>query len=76
MPTARLFGKDGAGGGCELVITAQFKANIEVDGESACIPVFVQHKSTQPCLLGMNALPALGFLLLQANGEPLISKIM
>ena len=74
MPTARLFGKDGAGGGCELVITAQFKANIEVDGESACIPVFVQPESTQPCLLGMNALPALGFSLLRANGEPLISK--
>ena len=73
-PTARLFGKDGEGGGCELVITAQVPVTVEADGESTWIPVFVQPDSKQQCLLGMNALPALGLTMLRANGEPLIVK--
>jgi hypothetical protein len=37
LPMARLFGKDGAGGGWELIITAQTNLVFEADGESACI---------------------------------------
>lgn len=73
-PTVRLYGKDGPGGGHELVVTAQLQTTIEADGESVCVPVFVQPQSEQPCLLGMNALPALGLTLTHANGEPLIVK--
>ena len=74
LPTARLFGKDGSGGGRELVITAQLTTTIAADGESVSVPVFIQPNSKQRCLLGMNALPALGFTMLRANGEPLITK--
>ena len=74
LPTVRLFGKDGAGGGRELVITAQFNTMVEADGESVSVLVFVQPDSRQPCLLGMNVLPALGFSMFRANGEPLITK--
>ena len=37
------------------------------------VPVlfFIQPDSTQPCLLGMNALPALGLSFLNAKGKPL-----
>lgn len=56
------------------MITAQVQVTIEADGESACIPVFVQPDSKQLCLLGMNALPALGLTMLRANGEPLTVK--
>lgn len=42
------------------MITAQVQVTIEADGESACIPVFVQPDSKQLCLLG--------------NGEPLTVK--
>ena len=73
-PTARLFGKDGKGGGRELTITAQLQVKVEVDGESVCVPVFVQPQSEQDCLLGMNVLPALGLAITRANGESLISK--
>lgn len=59
-PTVRLFGKDGKGGGRVLIITAQLRVNIEADGESTCVPVFIQPQSEQKCLLGMNVLPALG----------------
>jgi len=34
--TVRLFGKEGAGDGRELVITAQLQASIEADSESTC----------------------------------------
>lgn len=44
-PTAHLFGKDGAGSGHELTITAQLQLKIEADGESAFVPVFVQPQS-------------------------------
>ena len=73
-PTARLFGKDGKGGGRELTITAQLQVKVEADGESVCVPVFVQPQSEQDCLLGMNVLPALGLAITRANGESLISK--
>ena len=39
---AHLYGKDGSGGGRELVITAQVNLTIEVDGESLSVPVLVQ----------------------------------
>ena len=73
-PNARLFGKDGARGGRELTITAQLQVKVEADGESAYIPVFVQPFSEQECLLGMNGFPALGLVIIRANGEPLITK--
>lgn len=44
-PTVRLFGKDGAGGGRKLLITAQLQVNIEHDGETTCVTVFVQPDS-------------------------------
>ena len=72
LPTARLFGKDGRRGGCELAITAQLKVRIEVDGLLANVIAFVQPDSEQQCLLGMNALPALGLTVRRANGENLL----
>ena len=74
VPTVRLFGKDGRGGGRELVITAQLQISIEADGESTVVPVFVQPESEQHCLLGMNVLLSLGLSIKRANGEPLIVK--
>ena len=72
LPTARLFGKDSHRGGCELVITTQLKVTIEVDGLLANVIAFVQPDSELQCLLGMNALPALGLTVRRANGENLI----
>ena len=57
-----------------MTITAQLQVKVEADGESACVPVFVQPFSEQECLLGMNVLPALGLVITRANGEPLITK--
>ena len=73
-PTARLFGKDGEGGGKELTITAQIEVDIEADGECVRVPVFVQPQSGQECLLGMNVIPALGLVITRANGEALAVK--
>ena len=70
-PVLKLYGKDGKR---ELVITAQTTLTIEADGESACVPVFIQPDSEQPCLLGMNALPSLGLSFCRANGEPITCK--
>ena len=70
-PVLKLYGKDGKR---ELVITAQTTLTIEADGESACVPVFIQPDSEQPCLLGMNALPSLGLPFCRANGEPITCK--
>ena len=39
------FGNDGAGGGQELLITAQLQAKIEADGECTCATVFFQPDS-------------------------------
>ena len=73
-PSVRLFSKEGKGGGRELVITTQLQANIEADGECACVPVFVQSQSEHKYLLDMNILPALGLTLSRENGELLIMK--
>jgi hypothetical protein len=73
-PTARLFGKDGEGGGRELTITAQIEVDIEADGECVHAPVFVQPQSGHECLLGMNVIPVLGLAITRANGEPLVVK--
>ena len=70
-PVLKLYGKDGKS---ELVITAQTKLTIEADGKSACVPVFIQPDSEQPCLLGMNAAPSLGLSFCRANGEPIACK--
>ena len=74
LPSARLYGKDGAGGYRKQVVTAEENLLIEVDGESACVTVFVKPGSSQHWLLGMNALPFLGFKLLRPNGHPLITR--
>ncbi len=47
---------------------------MEADGECTTVPVSIQPESEQQCLLGMNALPALGLTLSRTNGEPLIVK--
>ena len=73
IPTVRLYGKDGPGGGRQLTITAQLQLTFTVDGESVNILVFVQPNSEQPCLLGMNAIPPLGITVLRRNGEPIVS---
>ena len=74
IPSAKLYGKDGTEGGREIVITAELDLEISVDGESISVPVFVQPGSSQPCLLGMNAIPALGFSLLSPKGQILIVR--
>ena len=73
QPSVRLYGKDGKGGGRELMITAELQVTLEADCKSTCVSVFVQPNSEQKCLLGMNAIPSLGISVLRANGEPLIS---
>ena len=70
-PSARLYGKDGRKGNKELNVTAQLKLTLSSDGKSVVVPVFVQPDSEQPCLLGMNAAPALGLKFLRSNGQPL-----
>ena len=47
---------------------------MEADGELARVPVLVRPFSGQECLLGMNALPALGLVTTRANGESSITK--
>ena len=73
-PSVRLFGKDGKGGGRELIITAELKVTLKADGESVTVTVFVQPNSEQKCLLGMNAIPLLGISMSRINGEPLITN--
>ena len=70
-PTARLCGKDGQGGGCELLLTAQVDILLQADGKSSVVPVFVQPESAQECLLGMNAAPLFGLTFLDSTGKPL-----
>ena len=38
------------------------------------VPVFIQPGSEQDCLLGSNALPALGISVVRANGQPLVAS--
>jgi len=68
-PSARLYGKDGKEGGQQLWITAQLRVNLSLDGETVCVPVFVQPNSTLPCLLGMNIIPFLGIRGTRPNGK-------
>ena len=70
-PSARLYGKDVRKGNKELNVTAPLKLTLSSDGKSVVVPVFVQPDSEQPCLLGMNAAPALGLKFLRSNGQPL-----
>ena len=70
-PVLKLYGRDGKR---ELVITAHTNLTIEADGKSACVPVFIQPDSNQPCLLGMNATPTLGLSFDRANREPITCK--
>ena len=71
MPTVRLYGKGGKGGGKELIISAQTSLTFATDGRMATVPVFIQPDSEVLCLLGMNVLPALGVKFLRANSESL-----
>ena len=70
------FGKDGRAGSHELNITAQVTLTVEADGVSIPVVLFVHPDSSQPCLLGMNAAPALGLKFLDAKGQPLRKAVM
>ena len=48
-------GRDGSKGSRELTITAQLHVTIEANGESACMPIFVQPDYVQS-LLSMRVL--------------------
>ena len=72
----KLFGKDGRAGSHELNITALVTLTVEADGVSIPVVLFVQPDSSQPCLLGMNAAPALGLKFLNAKGQPLRKAVM
>ena len=69
--SVRLFGKDGKAGNHEIKVTAQVTLQVEADGVSVPVLLFIQPDSSQPCLLGMNATPALGLKFLSARGQPL-----
>ena len=43
---------------------------------SVPIVLFVQPDSLQPCLIGMNAAPALGLSFLNAKGQPLKKSVI
>jgi len=66
-----LFGKDEKAGNHEIKVTAQVTLQVEADGVSVPVLLFVQPNSSQPCLIGMNAAPALGLKFLNARGQPL-----
>ena len=70
-PSVKLYGKDGRNGNKELNVTAQVNQTLASVGKATTIPVFVQPDSEQPCLLGMNAAPALGLKFLRSGGQPL-----
>ena len=72
----KLFGKDGRAGSHELNITAQVTLTVEADGVSIPVVLFVQPDSSQPCLFGMNAAPALGLQFLDAKDQPLRKVVM
>ncbi len=72
----KLFGKDRRVGNHELNITAQVTLTVEADGVSVPVVLFVQPDSSQPCLLGMNAAPALGPQFLKVKGQPLRKAVM
>ena len=64
----KLWGKDGK---YQLDITAKVTLTMEAGGKAVKVPVFIQPDSQQPCLLGMNAAPALGIAFLDAQGVAL-----
>ena len=64
----KLWGKDGK---YQLDITAKVTLTMEAGGKAVKVPVFIQPDSQQPCLLGMNAAPALGMSFLDAHGKAL-----
>ena len=72
----KLFGKDRRVGSHELNITAQVTLTVEADGVSIPVVLFVQPDSSQACLLGMNAAPAVGLRFLDAKGQPLRKAVM
>jgi hypothetical protein len=69
--SVRLFGKDGKTGNHEIKVTAQVILQVETDGVSVPVLLFIQPDSCQPCLLGMNTTPALGLKFLSTRGQPL-----
>ena len=69
--SVRLFGKDGKSGSHEIKVTAQVTLQVEADGVSVPVLLFIQPNSSQPCLIGMNAAPALGLTFRDAKGRPL-----
>ena len=71
LHTVCLYGKEGQKGGHELCITAQVSLLFQLRDKSVIVPVFVQPASTQPCLLGRNAIPLLGIQVSRADGDPL-----
>ena len=72
LPSMPLYGKGGPSER-ELDITAQVELTLAADGRKVTVPVFIQPNSEQACLLGTNALFALGVSVSRANGEPLKS---
>ena len=64
----KLWGKDGK---YQLDITAKVTLTMEAGGKAVKVPVFLQPDSQQPCLLGMNAAPALGISFLDAHDAAL-----
>ena len=73
-PSIKVYGKDGREGGHELVCTAQLEVTLQADGKRARVPVLVQPKSEQACLLGTNATSLLGLKFLRPNDKPLRSS--
>ena len=69
--SVRLYGKDGAAGQHELNVTAQVTLPVETGSNSVQTVFFVQPDSSQDCLIGMNAAPALGLSFLDRDGKPL-----
>ena len=52
-PSIKVYGKDGSEH--KFVCTAQLEVTIQVDGQTACVPMIVQPGNKQACLLGTNA---------------------
>ncbi len=71
IPTVHLYGKGGADGRRELVITAQVPLQFTLGDRSVSVPVLCsQIDSEQTCLLGINAIPALGIDVTWNKGNP------
>ena len=70
LPSMPLYGKGGPNER-ELDITAQVELTLAADGRKITVPVFIQPDSEQACLLGTNAIFALGVSVSRASGEPL-----